>query len=859
MNDMIPEEARVDIIATQALNSNATAATAAQTGYVVINEFGMSEVIPSDVNLNTVFEIIQNLAKKIGNEQADHVVQAYLTAKRFQGEQSLNNDRQRKAQEYKDEAARLRATRTIRNSKRADNLIRLSKKMELEGTKITEAQADGIAPGLALAQQYPELGRISNLVTQFQNRNVDLLEQTGVISKEEADEYRSRDWYVPLNRVFEEGEVNNNGSKEYFRGFSDIGQQEKFRGSERQIDNVLNNLLSKHFWSVNAALRNNAHTKAANYVGITEKEADGVTEVLDESGKPILVTYNSKPKNKITAPLFIDGEMKYVEYSDPLYAIAVQGPESPLIETKLFARAANLLRTLITANPIFQTYQVFNDSISAAAYSGVNRPFELMGRVMTSYAEILADPNSPIIQQMRRAGITGGYGLSATEISEKTRRQYGLDDNNVKDKTLDFFDNLASYSDLAQRKALFEQSLLETGGVRQPDGTIVGGNQILAINRALNIINWQQRGSSPTVRLIAHTVPFANAYLQGMEILAKVMSGKFLTPLEKKKARNLFFVTGLKMMALNLMYSMLVSGEDDYEERDEREKLRFYIVPGTGFRLPVRAELSLLFKAAPELAYDIITKQGTDNAYDARRIRQAISTSIGDAMAGPNLMPQLFKPTIEVITNHNFFTGRDIVASGYRKQETELQFNESTSEFSKMLGQTGIVSPLNADHFIKGTLGTVGSLSLYLFDSMANLLYDNKLPTTDISRVPGIGTIMYSPNGRNQMNQFYDFKEVSDRVTSSLNNYIDQGDKVKVRKYAKDNAKIISLRGQVNRIDNQLEKIRDIRKAVIKSTRLSANEKRERLNKLDKAMNNIVNNISKLRNAADLPIFGRSS
>ena len=38
-----------------------------------------------------------------------------------------------------------------------------------------------------------------------------------------------------------------------------------------------------------------------------------------------------------------------------------------------------------------------------------------------------------------------------------------------------YFEDLATHSDMAQRAANFEQALIDTGGVVQPDGTIKGG------------------------------------------------------------------------------------------------------------------------------------------------------------------------------------------------------------------------------------------------------------------------------------------------------------------------------------------------------------------------------------------------
>ena len=100
------------------------------------------------------------------------------------------------------------------------------------------------------------------------------------------------------------------------------------------------------------------------------------------------------------------------------------------------------------------------------------------------------------------------------------------------------------------------------------------GNEILAVNKAINIINWNKKGSSQNLRLFTHTIPFLNAYIQGMDILINVMRGKFVSDQEKKLAIKLFAVTSAKIMFLNLIYSAAVGGNDEYEALPDQEKIR---------------------------------------------------------------------------------------------------------------------------------------------------------------------------------------------------------------------------------------------------------------------------------------------
>ena len=99
---------------------------------------------------------------------------------------------------------------------------------------------------------------------------------------------------------------------------------------------------------------------------------------------------------------------------------------------------------------------------------------------------------------------------------------------------------------------------------------------MLAMNRALNIINWQKRGAATWVRKLTHVVPFLNAYLQGMDVLINALRGKGLTGGDAKLARALLYRNAASLLMLNLLYSLAVSGSDDYEEQDDRIKFRNY-------------------------------------------------------------------------------------------------------------------------------------------------------------------------------------------------------------------------------------------------------------------------------------------
>ena len=134
---------------------------------------------------------------------------------------------------------------------------------------------------------------------------------------------------------------------------------------------------------------------------------------------------------------------------------------------------------------------------------------------------------------------------------------------------------------------------------------------------------------------------------------------------------------------------------------------------------------------------------------------------------------------------------------------------------------------------------------------MANVFYEDKLPTTPLHRIPSIGAFMYSPNGKDQLNDYYDLKDRTDEVTATFNRLVKFGHPGEAREYAQENKELLTVRAQVNAITNNMKTLREVRNSVINST-LSSDDKRARLNEIDLRINAMVKNIGALRVKAGL-------
>lgn len=94
------------------------------------------------------------------------------------------------------------------------------------------------------------------------------------------------------------------------------------------------------------------------------------------------------------------------------------------------------------------------------------------------------------------------------------------------------------------------------------------------------------------------------------------------------------------------------------------------------------------------------------------------------------LMPQAIKPTMEAVTNKDSFTGAPIIPRRLEGLKPELQVKDNTSGTAMILGKQLNASPLQIEHFIKSTFGSVGLQGLNASDKV--LAKTGKISPEDI-------------------------------------------------------------------------------------------------------------------------------
>jgi hypothetical protein len=803
-------ELRPDVLALQAEHSDNIASQAILKGGVRIDpDSGLWQAVDREASLANTFNIIAELGTRIGSQEKAYELANKAFIGRRAGDLKRSNERLEKAAEAAEAKGDKKSAEQLRSQ-----------------TIYIHASDEQIAAAEKAYQKYPELRAAFKEFTDFKNGLIDVMVDTGRLTKEQAADWKSKVDYVPWNRIKEYEENIQGSPKSYFKGLVNLGQLGKLKGSDDQINNVFDNMVGLSFWMVNSSVRNHAASKMV----------DALTKIDAREVKPGMAI---DPTRAIY--VYKDGVPRVYELGTAADVYAFKGIESiggPLLDG--FSSISNLLRKTTTAMPSFAVSQLFQDSYRAMLMSGVKSPLKIPGRVLGNFVGALRKDS--LSDQLASYGIVGAYDLVPNRAKDEIEKTLGIKRRGITETIFNKFEDISLASDAAQRRAVFEQTMAETGDLA------------LSLYRAQEIINFKRQGANRTIGVLRQIVPFFNAYLQGMDVLARTMAGTGLSTAEKGEAIRLFLATATKLTVLSTIYAAMVAGDDEYEQLRDYEKDKSFIIPGTGLKIPVAPEVGFMFKVIPERMYHYIMSQGTERPDDAKKTMIGLRDAFIDAFTGPNLTPQAVKPALEVMVNYSFFTGAPIVGRGMDTKEAYLQFTNSTSELAKLIGGATNTSPMKWDYLMKGYTGIAGGTALAVSDEFIAQATGVERPDRRIYELPQFRTFMYDKVAGGDKEDFYSLRDEVRRTVDTVNALKAEGRVEELEKYLENPDKfgLYLLKSSINGIEQRLEYIRKYKKFISADPNMPGADKKDMLEDFELLENELLRtyNIPQLRSYA---------
>jgi len=365
---------------------------------------------------------------------------------------------------------------------------------------------------------------------------------------------------------------------------------------------------------------------------------------------------------------------------------------------KMMAFPATVLRKAVTLSPVYMAKQIFRDSFAASIASGANTI-----PVMSALKEIRIG-SGKTKDTLERRGITGGQMFTGgtEEITNVLNRM-------LANKTVSWqgaigaLEAMNMEADAATRRSQYNSYIKQ--GMSEMEATLM----------ALESMNFNKRGASPSVHWLNSMIPFFNAQVQSLNVLYKSITGK-MPHNEKLKIQQKLFIRGAMLAASSMMYAALMQDDKAYKNATPDQKYGnwFIRIPGMEepLRLSIPFEIGYLFKALPEALYNsMVDEHGGEEAVKAFNTILLSLIPGGSNMptfmydnkykvALPMPIPQAVKPLVEFSLGKSFYTGRDLLSEHEKKLKPEAQFRQDTTDIAKLFGQFGL-SPILVENLIR--------------------------------------------------------------------------------------------------------------------------------------------------------------
>ena len=624
---------------------------------------------------------------------------------------------------------------------------------------------------------------------------VDQMVKVGRLSKEQGDEWKSVIGYVPFDRIDDFAERFTAVKKTTGRSPLMLTKNPELKGSfTRPVGNVFENYINTMGWMVGQVMTNDARVQTLRTL-----------EDLGYTGKPSRMPGT---KNR-TAKAYVGGDLMYWDLPSSYDVAAFQELNPPKAKwMQVLGQVSNVLRKSVTILPPFALKQVTDDVQRAIMTSGVKNPGALLRMTLSNFGGLalaeLRGIRHPTVSSMEALGLTGEFDFQQGKPASSLLKDIGYRPRGKFETLMHRLEGITRASDLAVRKAIYDQTINESK------------DQLLAQTRAREFINFRRRGSSDFVGAMVTTIPFFNAYIQGMDVLYRAASGKdSSSSVGRAQARKMFLQRAAIAMTLSTLYALGKGDDDeDYNEMDLRVRDGNWILPG-GFKLPVPTELGALFKVVPERIVEYMRRQGTPEEQEAWEATRTALAYIFEQYVGRVVpIPQAAKPLLEAWTNYSFFTGRELEGIYQKQQDPSMRRASNTSElaiaisaFSRDVVGVDKISPILVDNALSGYFGSTAGLLVAMTDSLLNPTRVDR----PLHKYALLSNYLYDPVGTRRMTEFYESREKVGRANATLNELM-KTDLDRAVDYAEKNADVLMMESAINSTLEQLERTRAYRK-----------------------------------------------
>jgi Large polyvalent protein associated domain 38 len=670
----------------------------------------------------------------------------------------------------------------------------------------------------------PVFKKVRGMYKNYADGLIDFAVETGALSESKGKEFKASGDYVSFYR--QDGDmVNLIVDGERIMSIGSIKSQPYLKnlvGSTSPITGFLEGALQNTRLLTEMALRNLATKNTAEtlnkefYVDENGKQQP-LAHIRDGDGPAqknvVRFKSNGKPKHAIidTDAIGIPTDILVTG----LEGVATQLPAA----FRLLGAPSRMLRQFIVRNPLYAARQVVRDSLANSLLAGVDgvpvaSQIKEIGKMLTGRSDAERKLQERLI--VGGQALTGDMDDKATILKQIGSGKLGWQTAMGK---LDFW---AMQADAAARVTAYNSA--RANGLTDMEATMA----------ALETMNFNRRGVSPTMHALSTMIPFMNAQIQGLDVLYRAFTGKMPFN-EQLKIKQKLYTRGMMMAATTMAYAAMMQGDDDYENASMQDKLNnwFLPIPGTDqkLRIPTPFEAGYLFKALPEALY---TLAANDNK--GGEVLSAFGQMALNSM--PGVIPQGLKPMIEDALNREFYSGRDIEDTRMQAVKTSERYGDKTTGLAKVLGgsfevagrEIG-VSPARIEHYVRGYTGALGMALLGLTDGLVPSATEK--PTRKINETPILGPLFLEKDATAAVSEAYKRIEQYGRAKATFDKMAGEGRIEEAERFADKYGDQIAKADLSSDVKAELGRLTKI-EHQIRAADMTGDEKRDALDELRK-------------------------
>ena len=612
----------------------------------------------------------------------------------------------------------------------------------------------------------------------------------------------------------------------FFRDMSDVGMQsflsggkgfidvsspvKRLKGSTRDIIDPLESIIKNTFQFYNAVERNHV---GRTFAKLADKQ--GVGQIVER-------VKGDKAKTDNTFNVWENGEkVTYETTPELIETMRMLDKEQSSMIMKILSYPANWLRAGATLSPEFILRNPVRDMIGAAIYSkhgfipivDTFKGLSLYLKKGQTYWEYKKSGAAHAAMVSLDRDYLGGQ---LRDIMKRESKFTKLIKNPIEalramSEATEMATRLAEYDNA--RKGYTGVSNRLFGKERKP----LSAREAALESRDITL-DFSRRGTN--TKKANQVIAFFNATIQGADKMARAF---------KEDPRGMTVKTMLYITLPSVLLWYMNKDDERYQELPQWEKDTFWIIPGKEnmYKIPKPFEAGILFGTA----FERMLQYMDDKKNDRKGVGfKGFGERVFDSFA-PSFMPTAMIPIVEATTNYSLFRQRNIIPQSQENLPARLQYGANTSEVAKFVGNKIDVSPYVVDNTIRGYGGGLAGLGLSAIDAATGAKENNA--SKKWYEAPGLRGFTAAPyQSSNSVQRVYDDYKEQEKLHNEFKLTGQRPEGYDAKEFARLKNASDSLKG-----------LNKASKAIINNERMSGEQKREQLDKINMRKANIARSV----------------